>query len=517
MACRTEADDAADTAAGCDFAQAEPTYVALKADVDNGVEALESPCVDDGTVAGTFSRIRQTIESEWPDGFHEASKMFLASAVDDVEKIITTRTRINAIDDIRVPEAVETMIGELVSAVRKVHDSVPDASTRGAEFELDAEIMATLANTDQQITDMTADGQHEAVLALQLKKRDVFVESLADVVGVAQTHNEAIDSVCNASAATMHSVGEIIRAKLSECEEKLQAFATQIQSQTFATDIALQALKAAHKKSTARAVEAQEKQALDALSAAAEQAALLSGKTGADFTTIIEKTCTAATRQAEATEASEKLAVTSFGYDSTVELQYTSCTELQAKQSDALLTVQTVQSSLLGVSAIFTKAAAALVDTSAGWETLVNQSLIRVRTTKHTLVTQYHRWTTVNILTPAMKNEVKTNVQAAGAAAAEAVERECVDLDDPSALQDAVAAAKKTKAKHDKAVNRVAAAKVELNTLVTAYDYSDLRDQLTAAGVRIGADPSKEALPDTGGFARNMIARLKDSFLAIGF
>jgi len=513
---RTPADDESDTAAGGEFAKAEPTFATLKADVERGMMLLASSSDDDGALSGTFSRIRQTIESEWPDQFHEASKLFLSSAMDELETVYKTHARMNVIEEVEVCRTVEAMVTELLAAVCKVHASLPEASTRGADFELGAEIKAELVVLDQQIADLTEADQLNAVLEVQRKKKDLLTESLADVIAVAQVHTTAIDGVCSARAATMTAVGEKIREMMSTCEEKLAALSSQLQSQAFATDIALQSLKTTHKNNTARAVAAQEKQTHTSVSRASEQAALLSGRTGEGFTVVVEKATKAAAQQAEATAAGEKIGHTMVGYDSAVDALYASCGELQQKQAAALLTIQSLQSHLLGLSAIFTKAAAALVETSAGWETLVTQSLNRVRTSKHDLVIQYYRWSRVNRLTPAMKKEVKTGVQVKVTANAEADERDCVDLDDPSALQDAVRAAAKAKEKHDTAVARVAAAKTELANIITTYDFSTLRDQLTAAGVRIGSDPSTEAGPDVSGFLKKSIARLQ-GMLSLGF
>lgn len=115
-----------------------------------------------------------------------------------------------------------------------------------------------------------------------------------------------------------------------------------------------------------------------------------------------------------------------------------------------------------------------------------------------------------------MKAEAKAKVQVQVTKAAEADERECVDLDDPSALKDAVTDAKKAVAKHAKATERVTVAKAELEDIVTTYDYKHLRVQLVDAGVCIGSDPSEEDGPDVSGYIRGSIARLQ-SMLALGF
>jgi len=515
MKTRTAADHENAKALGGGFALAEPTYQALKQDVQSAGELLESTSFGDDS-SPMFQQIADKIEREWPDNFHEASQMFLLSKINECEQIVTTHARVDAIDRMEVGETIQSMVDAFMSAVCKVHASLPESSTRGAEFPFDAEVKAKLDDIDQQIADMATADQHDAVLELQRQKRDMLADSLTDMNEMVNDHSRSIDNVCEARAATMDSVGEDLRQALSTLELKLKAFQAEVEAQTRGINTRQQNLKAVHRSNTEKSAVAAAAQAQISGSASTEQAVLLSGKTGANFMTTVVQLTTAAKRQAEATAAARKIEETMGGYDSAMETLYESCGDLQNKQADVLTTIASTLGGLSDLSSIFTNAAAALVDTSAGWEKLVNQSLVRVRTTKHELVTRYYRWTTTYTLTPAMKAEAKAKVQVQVTKAAEADERECVDLDDPSALKDAVTDAKKAVAKHAKATERVTVAKAELEDIVTTYDYKHLRVQLVDAGVCIGSDPSEEDGPDVSGYIRGSIARLQ-SMLALGF
>ena len=511
----TAEDEARAMDEGKEMAEAEDAHVALMADVESGNDQLAVATAPSQTHP-IFEAMRAEVETTWPDPFDAASKSALLAHLTHEESIYLERTTMPAmIEAVEIPRAVQTMVREKLAVVVKVHASKPDSTLRGASFPLDGQIKAELAEKDQQVADLKESGQDASVIELQRQKREVLVDHLKDVKGVVTQHDCALQQVREARAAALEVMSDTIGPALAGCGATLGAFLAGIQDQNQATHTKKAELERVHAQNSARSARAQERLAAECGRAMADARALTSGSTGLDLLAIIDGAVKAATRQAEASTNSEKLRQTTAGYGAAM-LQAVADTEgLQAKQVDAIETVKLLRGASVDLGAVFTKAAGALDRTSGHWETMVQQSRTRVRTTLEQLVYTLYMWIKVEMLTPAMKKEALTGQQVRIKQHALDDEKECVDLDDPAALHAAVAAVAHAKELHGHQVARVAAARSELDAVVADYDYKELRRVLTAAGVKINPDPSAEPEPDVSGILERSKRRLVQ-FLALG-
>ena len=448
-----------------------------------------------------FDRKVQEVQASWPDAVKPELKAAIVKFLEEkISVIFHSRTHFAKIEAMHIPQVILGVVDELLATVGTVHSSTPPALARATPFARGVEVCNELADLQQRIEIMEAADQLDAADEVKKQKEELLESALDEDIQAAEAlHGEKTSNVHNAGSQAMRSL-HAMNSTLTTNIALLRTFLANVKSSKLAIEAGAKreaaALGAQKATSSRRVRECAERGA----SARREAGRLLSGVDSIPITEALSQATGEVAKEMKATIEQAHEQHCHAGFSETMMSMDKRCKASLVVHADALTTTEKMIDCLLIFTSMISASVKKLKAVTDTWLKDVDASLVLVLTAKEELVRQLYVWHADEEVEPALYAETYTRARAAESVNLVKVARKTRNIRDPSAMRKATEDASTAKSKHEKDVQRLAAAQAARDHIFVKHDYKKLRENLKSKGVSLTAkDPSETPEPKVDG------------------